>query len=112
MRTKIINIVCGEEMVEAEAAFLPYPALPLLLSYKLFQEGKYGETVEVLEGYMEQELRLHGRDASLMHTLTGVASARLGMDDRAALHFSRAVKLDRENELAALNLKLVQEYPF
>jgi len=77
-----------------------------------FQEGEYRETLEIVEGYLEQEWRLDGKDASLMHTLSGVASARLGMEDRAALHFSKAVELDNDNELAALNLKLVQEYPF
>jgi Tfp pilus assembly protein PilF len=77
----------------------------------LYQQGEYGESLEILEGYLEQEQRYDHKDASLMHTLSGVASARLGMDDRAALHFYRAVELDRNNELAALNLKLVQEYP-
>jgi tetratricopeptide (TPR) repeat protein len=77
----------------------------------LYQEGEYQESLEILEGYLEQEQRHGDKDASLMHTLSGVASARLGMDDRAALHFSRAVELDRNNELAVLNLKLIQEYP-
>jgi tetratricopeptide (TPR) repeat protein len=78
----------------------------------LFQQGEYGETLEIIEGYLESEGELDGKAASLMHTLSGVASARLGMIDRAAVLFSKAVELDEDNELAAINLKLVQEYPF
>jgi tetratricopeptide (TPR) repeat protein len=78
----------------------------------LFQEGEYGETLEIIEGYLESEGELDVKAASLMHTLSGVASARLGMEDRAAVLFSKAVELDENNELAAINLKLVQEYPF
>jgi len=78
----------------------------------LFQEGEYGETLEIIDGYLESEGELDGKAASLMHTLSGVASARLGMKDRAAVLFSKAVELDEDNELAVINLKLVQEYPF
>lgn len=78
----------------------------------LFQEGEYGGTLEIIEGYLESEGELDDEASSLMHTLSGVASTRLGMNDRAAALFSKAVALDEDNELAAINLKLVQEYPF
>jgi tetratricopeptide (TPR) repeat protein len=78
----------------------------------LFREGRYRESLEVVEGYLDGRWDIADRDASLMHTLSGVASARLGMEDRAALHFSTAVEFDGDNETAALNLKLIQEYPF
>jgi tetratricopeptide (TPR) repeat protein len=78
----------------------------------LFQDGEYMESLRILEDYLEGEWELEDEDASLMHTLSGVASVRLGLKDRAALHFSEAVALNENNELAALNQKLIQDYPF
>ena len=59
-------------------------------SFRVLVAGNGIEALEIIESYLEQELRIDDRDASLMYTLSGVASARLGMEDRAALHFSRA----------------------
>jgi tetratricopeptide (TPR) repeat protein len=81
-------------------------------AHLLFEQGDYTGVLETVEQCLQSVSPIDGEAVSRLYTLSGVASARIGEYDDAARFFSEALDHDRGNEIAAINRKLVQEYPF
>ena len=78
----------------------------------LFEQGNYPGVLEIVEQCLQNVPSIDAESISRLYTLSGVASTRTGGYDEAARFFSKALEYDRGNEIAAINQKLVQEYPF
>jgi len=73
------------------------------------QQEDYTQALRTVSLCFDQVTNMDDTLLSKLHTLSGIASARMGTYDEAARYFSKARELDGSNEPASINLKLVQE---
>jgi tetratricopeptide (TPR) repeat protein len=76
------------------------------------ESGEYDAAIQTVDRCLDNAVHIDDGAASLLQTISGIASKRLGAYDDAARYFSRAVELDESNEFASINLRLVQNGRF
>jgi tetratricopeptide (TPR) repeat protein len=76
------------------------------------EKGEYGAAQQAIGDCLEQVPSLDDSTRSRLLALSGIASAKSGAEDEAVRFFTEARKLDRDNELALVNMRMIREGPF